>query len=191
LFLLGELSFGKRGTCTQRICASFVASLFIALVSTASLLAVVGYCALTKIKLSGFTAMSCVMSTGLAVEYSVHVVHRFLEAPSGKAAERVNHAMSWLLAPSGMAFLTSAFSVLMMAFSEFRFVRLYFFAPLAYAVVTSYFFGVFALPCLLSIMDCLPPLENSLDSQGEADVPQDSNKVEPTTPLSKVGEDVI
>jgi hypothetical protein len=190
-FLMGELSFVKRGTCSQRICASFVASFFIALVSTASLLAVVGYCALTKIRLSGFTAMSCVMSTGLAVEYSVHVVHRFLEAPPGKASERVHHAMGWLLAPSGMAFLTSAFSVLMMAFSEFRFVRLYFFAPLAYAVITSYFFGVFALPCLLSIMDCLPPLENSLDSHCESDATKDTHTVEPTTPLSKGVENVI
>jgi predicted RND superfamily exporter protein len=131
------------------------------------------------------------MSTGLAVEYSVHVVHRFLEAPPGKASERVHHAMGWLLAPSGMAFLTSAFSVLMMAFSEFRFVRLYFFAPLAYAVITSYFFGVFALPCLLSIMDCLPSLENSLDSQRESDATKDTDTVEPTTPLSKGVENVI
>merc|ERR1712216_928878 len=102
--------------------------------------------------------MSCVMSTGLAVEYSVHVTHRFLEAPLGTAADRVHHAMEWLFSPTAMAFQTSAVSVLMMAFSEFRFVRLYFFAPLASAVLTSYFFGAFALPCLLGCMECMPAL---------------------------------
>merc|ERR1712216_1068106 len=115
--------------------------------------------------------MSCVMSTGLAVEYSVHVTHRFLEAPLGTAADRVHHAMEWLFAPTAMAFLTSALSVLMMAFSEFRFVRLYFFAPLACAVLTSYFFGAFALPSLLGCLDCVPVLASSAGEAAQEDIP--------------------
>merc|ERR1719188_2227181 len=98
------------------------------------------------------------MSTGLAVEYSVHVVHRFLEDPSSRASARIDYAMAWLFSPTAMAFVTSAVSVLMMAFSEFRFVRLYFFAPLACAVIASYFFGGFTLPCLLGLMNCMPML---------------------------------
>merc|ERR1712139_734528 len=157
-FVFSELCFSQQGTCVKRLIASVLGGLLIAAVSAVSLLTVVGFCGLAKIQISGFTAMSCVMSTGLAVEYSVHVVHRFVEAPPGPASARIDHAMAWLFSPSAMAFVTSAVSVLMMAFSEFRFVRLYFFAPLACAVLTSYFFDAFALSCLLGIMDCVPVL---------------------------------
>lgn len=123
------------------------------------------------------------MSTGLAVEYSVHVTHRFLEAPPGTATARIHHAMVWLFSPAAMAFLTSAVGVLMMAFSEFQFVRLYFFAPLACAVLTSYFFGAFALPCLLGCMECVPALTSAL---GEDSTAKGNGKdhEEPRTPLS-------
>jgi len=121
-------------------------------------LTVVGFCGLASVKLSGFTAMSCLMSTALAVEYSVHILHHFIAAPSGSALQRIEHATKWLFAPSAMAFLTSAVSILMMAFSEFRFVRLYFFVPLAIAVLSSYFFGNFALPSFLALVGLAPGL---------------------------------
>jgi hypothetical protein len=155
-FLLVELNTNGHGTCLQRICASFMASLLIGLGSAATLVTVVDLCSLLEVKLSGFTAMSCVMSIALYVEYSVHIVHRFLEAPPGSGGERVAHAMEWLFAPSAMAFLTSAISVVMMAFSEFRFVRLYFFVPLALAVLTSYFYGCIVLPCVLGFVNFAP-----------------------------------
>jgi hypothetical protein len=184
-FLFTELSFSRRGTCLKRLIASGLGAFLIAGISAASLMTVVGFCGLAGIQLSGFTAISCVMSTGLAVEYSVHVVHRFLEAPPGTAVERVHHAMQWLFSPSAMAFLTSAVSVLMMAFSEFRFVRLYFFAPLACAVLTSYIFGAFTLPCLLSLMDCMPVLGSmATDIKGDAESPETTDVVQPKTPLS-------
>lgn len=185
-FIFTELSISQRGTPLKRLCSSGLGALLIAIASAASLLTVVGFCGLANIQLSGFTAMSCVMSTGLAVEYSVHVTHRFLEAPPGTAVARIDHAMEWLFSPSAMAFLTSAVSVLMMAFSEFRFVRLYFFAPLACAVLTSYFFGAFALPCLLGCMDCVPALA-SAESASKEDVPKGNDDMEePKTPLSSV-----
>jgi len=77
---------------------------------------------------------------------------------------RIDHAMAWLFSPTAMAFITSAVSVLMMASSEFRFVRLYFFAPLVIAVVTSYFFGAFTLPGLIGGMECLPSLASEASS---------------------------
>jgi hypothetical protein len=186
-FIFMELSLSHRGTLLKRFCTSGFGAFLIAVVSTASLLTVVGFCGLANIQLSGFTAMSCVMSTGLAVEYSVHIVHRFLEAPPGTAVARMHHAMEWLFSPTAMAFATSAVSVLMMAFSEFRFVRLYFFAPLACAVLTSYFFGAFALPCLLSCMDCMPSLIVAPSEPAEVvkvGVPESNEVAEPKTPLS-------
>lgn len=127
------------------------------------------------------------MSTGLSVEYSVHVTHRFLDAP-GTAAARIHHAMEWLFAPSAMAFLTSAVSVLMMAFSEFQFVRLYFFAPLACAVLTSYFFGAFSLPCVLGMMECTPVLASTPASEPATIAPKGNKVEEPKTPLSSSNE---
>jgi len=184
-FIFTVLTISQRGTPLKRLCSSALGALLIAIASAASLLTVVGFCGLAKIQLSGFTAMSCVMSTGLAVEYSVHVTHRFLEAPPGTAVARVHHAMEWLFAPTAMAFLTSAVSVLMMAFSEFRFVRLYFFAPLACAVLTSYFFGAFALPCFLGCLDCVPALASTPSGEAEkGDTPAVKEIEEPNTPLS-------
>merc|ERR1719215_2439641 len=191
-FIFMELSFSHPGTRPKRVCTSGLGAFLIASVSAASLMTVVGFCGLAGIQLSGFTAISCVMSTGLAVEYSVHVTHRFLEAPPGTAAARIHYAMEWLFAPNGMAFATSALSVLMMAFSEFRFVRLYFFAPLACAVLTSYIFGVFTLPCLLGLMDCVPVLPSSASEEptkGDIESPSGNSKaasevVEHNIPLS-------
>merc|ERR1711972_624943 len=103
----------------------------------------------------------------------------------GTAAARVDYAMGWLFSPSGMAFLTSAFSVLMMAFSEFRFVRLYFFAPLACAVVATYFFGSFALPCLLGSLNCLPVMTSASSTQAaQGEITESNADDEPRTPLS-------
>jgi hypothetical protein len=196
IFIFVELTFNHRGSFLQRLFSSGLGAVLIALTSAASLMSVVGFCGLAGVQLSGFTAISCVMSTGLAVEYSVHVTHRFLEAPEGPAVDRIHHAMEWLFAPSAMAFLTSAASVLMMAFSEFRFVRLYFFAPLACAVLTSYLFGGFTLPCLLGLMECVPVLTSpGSQKPSKADVENPSgcaNASEPevpTTPLSKTNEE--
>jgi hypothetical protein len=190
-FIFMELSFSHRGTCLKRLFASGLGALLIAIVSAVSLMSVVGFCGLAGVQLSGFTAISCVMSTGLAVEYSVHVVHRFLEAPPSSAVARIHHAMEWLFSPSAMAFVTSAVSVLMMAFSEFRFVRLYFFAPLACAVLTSYIFGAFTLPCLLGLMNCVPVLESTqsreptkVDIESPSVHPTTNEAEEPKTPLS-------
>jgi len=190
-FIFMELSFSRRGTCMKRVFASGLGALLIASVSAASLMTVVGFCGLAGIQLSGFTAISCVMSTSLAVEYSVHVTHRFLVAPPGTAAARIQHAMEWLFSPSAMAFLTSAVSVLMMAFSEFRFVRLYFFAPLACAVITSYFFGGFTLPCLLGLMDFMPVLAltpigelSTKDIESPSVTSKANEAEEPNLPLS-------
>jgi hypothetical protein len=177
-FLFIELAIDGKGSHLQQISTSFVAALVIALTSAASFVTVVGICGHAEVKLSGFTAMSCLMSTGLAVEYSVHILHHFLASPSGSAVQRIEHASKWLFAPSAMAFLTSAVSILMMAFSEFRFVRLYFFAPLGFAVLVSYFFGAFALPCLLTLTNWTPTLDiKTIEERVEP--------IEPSTPLSK------
>jgi hypothetical protein len=161
IFLFVELSMTGRGSFGGRVLSSALGALMISIISIFSLCTVVGICGLASVKMSGFSAMACLISTGLSVEYSVHVVHRFLEAPAqASAPERVHYAMEWLFKPTLMAVVTSALGVLMMAFSEFQFIRLYFFAPLAAAVLVSYFMGVFMLPALLGFMpQCMPQLK--------------------------------
>jgi predicted RND superfamily exporter protein len=181
-FIFFELIICQRGSLLKCLCVAGFGAVLISMVSAASLLTVVGFCAWSNIKLSGFTAMSCVMSTGLSVEYSVHVVHRFIEAPPGTAVARIHHTMEWLFSPTALAFLTSAVSVLMMAFSKFRFVRLYFFAPLACAVLTSYYFAGFALPSLLGCLEFVPSFSGSPDVR--PDCPNTKEAEEPQTPLS-------
>jgi hypothetical protein len=188
-FVFTELAIDGKGSRSEQIFTSLVAALFIALTSGASFVTVVGLCGLFKVKLSGFTAMSCLMSTGLAVEYSVHLLNHFIASPSGSSVHRVEHASKWLFAPSAMAFLTSAVSILMMAFSEFRFVRLYFFAPLAIAVLASYFFGAFALPCLLALTPWRPALDiKSIDEREKPSTGERDETKTPRTPLSGAGD---
>jgi hypothetical protein len=182
MFLFTELAIDGNGSRLRQILVSFVAAFVIALASGASFVTVVGFCGLAQVKLSGFTAMSCLMSTGLAVEYSVHILHHFVASPSGSPVQRIEHATKWLFAPSAMAFLTSAVSILMLAFSEFRFVRLYFFAPLAFAVLATYFFGAFALPCVLALATCTSAFDTEMEDKAEKPID------EPRTPLSHVAD---
>jgi len=191
VFLVAELAMDGRGTCLARIGTSFVGALVIVLTSGISFLTVVGFCGLASVKLSGFTAMSCLMSTALAVEYSVHILHHFIAAPFGSALQRIEHATKWLFAPSAMAFLTSAVSISMMAFSEFRFVRLYFFVPLAIAVLSSYFFGNFALPSFLALVGLAPGLGTQIPiksaTSGESVTEKISRKISSRSHKSNFG----
>jgi len=168
-FLLLELTLSGRGTPMQRLVSSAVGALLISFWSVASMGTVVGFCGLADIQLSSFTAMSALISTGLAVEFSVHVVHRFIEAPPDKSgADRVDYAMEWLFKPTFLAFVTSAIGVGMMGLSEFEFVKMYFFGPLMIAVLATYFYGIFAMPALLCFLGCLPALgQNGVIENGE------------------------
>jgi len=160
VFLFLELTFQSRGTLLARAIVSLTGSFLISLMSLLSLGVVVAFCAWNNVRMSGFTAMSCVLSIGFSVEYSVHVVHRYLEAPKGgSTAERVDHAMQWLFHPVSLAFLTTLVSVLMLSFSDLYFVRTYFFKPLLVATCASFFFGGIFMPVVLQLLTCLPTLE--------------------------------
>mmetsp|Transcript_43275 Transcript_43275/g.101796 ORF Transcript_43275/g.101796 Transcript_43275/m.101796 type:complete len:1177 (+) Transcript_43275:59-3589(+) len=156
LFLLCELSIETRGTLCARICVSMTGAFLISLMSMMSLGVTVGFCAWNGVKMSGFTAMSCVLSIGFSVEYSVHIVHRFLEAPKNTRTERMDYAMQSLFHPVALAFLTTFISVMMMGYSDLQFVRSYFFTPLFCATLASGFFGAIFLPVVLQLIACLP-----------------------------------
>jgi len=148
LFFWANFGFGKKTFPPALLGGSVVA-----LTSAATLLTVTGFSALSGVTLCGLSAMACIMSAGFGVEYSVHVVHRFLaggaRAPQDPY-ERALHIMDGLFVPTSMAFVTSAVGIAFLTLSQFAFVHVYFFTPLVTVLLVTYFFGVFTLPVVLS-----------------------------------------
>merc|ERR1711933_5255 len=135
--------------------ASVVCGLLIALSCILTLIPVVGISVLVKVNITAFSNMAFILSVGFAVEYSVHVVHRFLSAPLSKksANERVEYAMKSLTLPLALAFISSTLGVVCLAFSGFEFNERFFFRPLITVMLVTYFIGSFCLPVLLTFLD--------------------------------------
>jgi len=93
--------------------------------------------------------------TLLQCRYSVHVVQRFLSAPSTikSSAERVEYTMKFLTQPLTLSFLSSTAGVACLSFTDFAFSERFFFRPLMIVMVITYFIGTFFLPILLTKLD--------------------------------------
>jgi len=156
LFLLVTLTISRHGHSTKKIVvASVVGGLLIAVTSILSVIPVIGISILVGVSLTAFSNMSFVLSIGFAVEYSVHVVHRFLSAPNSlqSAHDRVVHTMKFLTMPLTLSFFSSAIGIICLAFTKFKFNEVYFFRPLITVVVVTYFIGTWFLPILLTKLD--------------------------------------
>lgn len=158
-FIFGEVALDEQydnQSLGKKLLVSYVAALIITLIAFLSIFCVVGVASFSKVKLCGFSAMSYLMSVGFAVEYSVHVTHRFLTAPrtAQNAADRIAFALDLLSRPMFMAFTSSAVGIFCLLFSTFVFVRVYFFIPLVVVLVVTYFFGVIFLPVFLQYIMC-------------------------------------
>jgi len=152
LFLLIEALTADAQTkppLPQIIFSSFMGALMIMFTCAFSVYCVVGFCGLAEVKLCGFSAMSYLMAIGFAVEYSVHITHRYLIAPYKEARDRLDYAMSFLFKPTLMAFAASFVGILVMSGAEMKFLLLYFFTPLLVVIFMSYFWGTFVLPMML------------------------------------------
>lgn len=92
--------------------------------------------------------MSFCLSIGFTVEYSVHIVSRFLRASTRDAQDhqdRVDYTMSFLMLPTFMSFVSSTIGVMCLALTEFAFIDVFFFRPLIIVMFVSYFFGCWFL----------------------------------------------
>jgi len=158
IFLLLELTVSKLGRLLPRALCSLMGASLITIVLVASMITVWGWMALAKVELSAFSAMAILFASGFAIEYAVHIVHHFLESQADTAIERIDYAMTFLFSPTCMAAASSFASVLVLCFSDFRFVTKFFFTPLVMVVVITYFYGAIALPCALGFMGFLPRL---------------------------------
>jgi predicted RND superfamily exporter protein len=142
-------SFGKL------VVGSLVGAFLIAATTILSLVAVSGLSVLFDVPFTGFSTMSFVLSVGFAVEYSVHVVARWLRASPDLTTSiaRVEYTMSFLVLPTFMSFVSSTIGVACLAFTEFEFNKTFFFRPLIIVMFVTYFYGCWWLPVCLTLLD--------------------------------------
>jgi len=147
-----ELSFDKNveGTRCSLVRASLTCGLTIAIFCITSVFMTAGISAFFDIYLSGFSAMSYVLAVGFSVEYTVHLVHRFIACGETGPMKRAECAVEQLFKPVTYAMLASFLGVIVMGTSDILFVRTYFFAPLVIVMLVTFHLGMFVLPALLS-----------------------------------------
>jgi hypothetical protein len=155
LFLLVKLLSEKHHSLSKIVVGSLVGSFLIAVTTILSLVAVSGLSVLFDVPFTGFSTMSFVLSVGFAVEYSVHVVARWLRARSDltTSIDRVEYTMSFLMLPTFMSFVSSTIGVVCLAFTEFEFNHVFFFRPLIIVMFVTYFYGCWWLPVCLTLLD--------------------------------------
>ena len=132
LFLFVKLSFEKRHAQSKVFWGSLIGASLIAVTMILSLVTVTGLSVLAGVRLTGFSNITSVLSVGFAVEYSVHIVQRWLRADLSheSALSRVKYTMSFLMLPTFMSFVSSTIGVACLAFTEFEFNHVVFFRPL-------------------------------------------------------------
>ena len=137
------------------ICGSFAGAWLISMVTVMSLVSVIGLSILAGVRITGFSIMSFVLSVGFSVEYSVHIVSRWLRAPMfmKDPLDRVHYTMSFLTLPTFMSFVSSTIGAVTLAFTQFEFTQVFFFRPLIIVMFVTYYFGCWWLPAFLSILN--------------------------------------
>jgi len=156
LFLILQFTISQDGYSKKKIVlASLGGATLIAITSILSVIPVIGISILAGVNLTAFSNMAFVLSIGFAVEYSVHVVHRFLSAPNNirSAENRVFYTMQFLTVPLTLSFVSSTIGISCLAFTEFQFNEVFFFRPLMIVAVVTYYIGTWFLPILLTQLD--------------------------------------
>lgn len=137
---------------------------------------VLGISTALGIQLNAVSVTTYVIVIAMSVEFTAHYAHAYNEAdpddvrPSecGKEAGqegscdatwatiprvvRAQRALNAMLAPSTNGFLSTLFSLIVLAGSRFPFVRLYYWAAWSIVITVSYVNGMFLLPSLLALI---------------------------------------
>jgi hypothetical protein len=104
------------------------------------------------IKFSAIPAVTLIMSIGMAVQFVAHIVLCFLVERGVDRDARMVHAMQQMLIPVSQGGLSTFFSIVILGFSEFQFVQLYFFGVFVMVVVVGLLNGLVLLPVVLSLV---------------------------------------
>ncbi|XP_063976925.1 protein patched isoform X1 [Diachasmimorpha longicaudata] len=141
------------------VMAVLLLNLWAALLVGTSLAGVVlqlaGIMRLMGMKLNAVPAVLLVISVGIAVHFSVHICLSFITSV-GSRDRRVRLALEHMFAPIVHSALTTALTVMMLAFSDFEFIVRYFFLILICLIGIGTANGLFFFPILLSLVGPSP-----------------------------------
>jgi hypothetical protein len=154
-FLFAELSYENNHPTRKIAFGSLIGSFLIAVTIVFTLVPVIGLSILAGVSLTGFSVLAFILCVGFAVEYSVHIVSRWMRADMSHTSslERMHYTMSCLMLPTFLSFISSTIGVVCLAFTNFEFNLVYFFRPLMIVMFASYWFGCWSLPALLIYID--------------------------------------
>ncbi|XP_071538022.1 protein patched [Panulirus ornatus] len=133
----------------------WAAALVVLLLATL-VLQLFGVLGVLGVKLSAVPAVLLIVSVGVGVEFCVHVTVGFLTAVGGRD-RRVILALQHMAAPVLHGAASTFLASVMLLFSEFEFIRRYFFYVLLALTVLGVLDGLVFLPVLLSLVG--PPAE--------------------------------
>jgi len=157
----------------KRIFATFWASALTTAIIALSVYQLYGFMAFANLKISAIPAISIIMSTGVAVEFTAYIAVAFVNAP-GTGNERAHHALMLMLTPVTDGAVTMFLGICMLAASPFVFIVKYFFYPWLLIIFFGMFNGVAFLPVLFALIG--PPAVKS----GSGNKTVDSKEVSPT-----------
>jgi hypothetical protein len=102
IFLFFKINSEGHHSAANVFVGSLIGALLIATTIVLSLISVIGLSVLAGVRLTGFSNISFVLSVAFAVEYSVHIVARWLRADVRlrTSLERVRYTMSFLMVPT-------------------------------------------------------------------------------------------
>jgi hypothetical protein len=146
---------------------------------------VVGAMGVLGIKLNALSTVNLVAGIGIAVEFSVHVVHAFASA-HGSREERALHAMRGVggAVVSGIA-VTKLLGVCVLAMATSRIFVVYYFRMYLALVIAGCFYGLVVLPVMLSIFGPLntspaapssPPIKSAELTKAEPEKDETSTR---------------
>lgn len=145
------------------------------------------------IKFSAIPAVSLLMSIGISVEFAAHLTLAFHIEIHGSRNERVRMTLHRMLVPVLQGGLSTFFSIMLLGFSQFDFVRRYFFFIFFMVCLIGLFNGLVLLPVILSTigpsaLECCPHIcneENAALDAAEGDGVSDSDCEEKPTVVNQ------
>jgi multidrug efflux pump subunit AcrB len=102
IFLFFKINSERNHSTSNVFIGSLIGALLIAVTMILSIVAVVGLSVLADVTLTGFSVMSFVLSVGFVVEYTVHIIARWLRCDMSydTSEKRVETTMSFLMIPT-------------------------------------------------------------------------------------------
>ena len=140
-----------------------VVALIIVIMVFCTVIEILGMLGAAAIKFSAIPAVSLIMAIGISVEFAAHLTLAFHIELHGSRNERVRITLHRMLVPVLQGGLSTFFSIVLLGFSEFDFVRSYFFFVFLMVCLIGLFNGLVFLPVILSIIgpnlrECCPTI---------------------------------